>query len=65
VLQVLAIGWPMYLMRGASGGPSYGTTNHFWPFWPFIHGAAVPSSALLHSHTHLCCRWNRVAQPPE
>eukprot|EP00669_Euglena_mutabilis_P014713 TRINITY_DN989_c0_g1_i1.p1 TRINITY_DN989_c0_g1~~TRINITY_DN989_c0_g1_i1.p1 ORF type:complete len:546 (-),score=152.35 TRINITY_DN989_c0_g1_i1:549-2186(-) len=35
---VLAIGWPMYLMRGASGGPSYGTTNHFWPFWPFNNG---------------------------
>eukprot|EP00667_Euglena_gracilis_P005651 EG_transcript_5684 len=35
---VFAIGWPVYLMKGASGGPAYGTTNHFWPFWPFNNG---------------------------
>jgi fatty acid desaturase len=29
------IGWPLYLLTGATGGPSRGTTNHFWPAWPF------------------------------
>ena len=29
------VGWPVYLMTGASGGPSRGMTNHFWPVWPF------------------------------
>ncbi len=29
------LGWPLYLMTGASGGPSRGTTNHFWPVKPF------------------------------
>ncbi|MCA9199568.1 MAG: fatty acid desaturase, partial [Planctomycetales bacterium] len=29
------VGWPVYLMTGASGGPVRGTTNHFWPVWPF------------------------------
>ena len=28
-------GWPLYLLTGASGGPTRGTTNHFWPAWPF------------------------------
>lgn len=27
----LLIGWPAYLMIGATGGPSRGLTNHFWP----------------------------------
>lgn len=29
------IGWPLYLTTGASGGPKYGMTNHFWPGKPF------------------------------
>ena len=29
------IGWPLYLLTGATGGPARGTTNHFWPAWPF------------------------------
>lgn len=29
------VGWPAYLLTGASGGPVRGTTNHFWPVWPF------------------------------
>jgi len=32
------LGWPAYLATGASGGPKYGVTNHFWPYWPFNHG---------------------------
>ena len=28
-------GWPAYLLAGASGGPTRGTTNHFWPARPF------------------------------
>jgi len=27
----LVIGWPAYLMIGATGGPDRGLTNHFWP----------------------------------
>ena len=33
-LQLLAhllIGWPAYLLFGATGGPSRGITNHFMP----------------------------------
>ena len=29
------VGWPAYLFSGATGGPARGTTNHFWPTWPF------------------------------
>ena len=29
------VGWPVYLMTGASGGPARGRTNHFWPTTPF------------------------------
>jgi len=31
----LAIGWPAYLLWGATGGPKYGTSNHFVPVRPF------------------------------
>ena len=31
----LLIGWPLYLLTGATGGPTRGITNHFWPTWPF------------------------------
>ena len=27
----LLIGWPAYLMIGATGGPDRGLTNHYWP----------------------------------
>eukprot|EP00238_Polyblepharides_amylifera_P004547 CAMPEP_0196579266 /NCGR_PEP_ID=MMETSP1081-20130531/19816_1 /TAXON_ID=36882 /ORGANISM="Pyramimonas amylifera, Strain CCMP720" /LENGTH=451 /DNA_ID=CAMNT_0041898785 /DNA_START=101 /DNA_END=1456 /DNA_ORIENTATION=- len=30
-LAVLAFGWPVYLLTGASGGPVRGNTNHFLP----------------------------------
>lgn len=29
------VGWPLYLLAGVTGGPARGTTNHFWPGWPF------------------------------
>ena len=29
------LGWPGYLLIGASGGPARGMTNHFWPLKPF------------------------------
>jgi len=29
------LGWPAYLLVGASGGPVRGITNHFWPTKPF------------------------------
>jgi omega-6 fatty acid desaturase (delta-12 desaturase) len=31
----LAVGWPAYLLWGATGGSSRGVTNHFWPVAPF------------------------------
>lgn len=31
----LLLGWPAYLLAGKTGGPKYGTTNHFWPKAPF------------------------------
>ena len=35
MVSYLVFGWPVYLMTGASGGPKYGVSNHFWPFKPF------------------------------
>jgi len=31
----LGVGWPAYLLWGATGGSSRGVTNHFWPVAPF------------------------------
>ena len=31
----LVFGWPAYLLFGATGGPKYGTSNHFVPVKPF------------------------------
>lgn len=31
----LLVGWPAYILWGATGGPSRGVTNHFWPSAPF------------------------------
>ena len=31
----LGMGWPAYLLWGATGGSSRGVTNHFWPTAPF------------------------------
>ena len=28
----LLLGWPLYLLAGATGGPSRGVTNHFVPW---------------------------------
>ena len=35
----LLLGWPLYLLVGVTGGPSYGTpTSHFWAGEAFRHG---------------------------
>ena len=34
----LGVGWPAYILWGATGGPKYGMTNHFWPYAPFNKG---------------------------
>eukprot|EP00438_Fugacium_kawagutii_P003926 Skav230526 [mRNA] locus=scaffold1183:68452:74737:+ [translate_table: standard] len=34
----LVLGWPAYIIGGATGGPAYGKTNHMWPFAPFNNG---------------------------
>ncbi|CAK9101876.1 Delta(12)-fatty-acid desaturase (Fatty acid desaturase 2) (Omega-6 fatty acid desaturase [Durusdinium trenchii] len=34
----LVLGWPAYIIAGATGGPAYGNTNHMWPFTPFDNG---------------------------
>lgn len=31
IARTLLLGWPAYLLAGATGGPARGTTNHFWP----------------------------------
>ncbi len=35
LLLHLGFGWPAYLLTGSTGGPKYGTSNHFWPKEPF------------------------------
>lgn len=35
VVSRLGIGWPSYLLIGATGGEDRGVTNHFWPTRPF------------------------------
>ena len=35
IFQALIFGWPAYLLRGTSGGPARGRSNHFWPVRPF------------------------------
>ncbi len=35
IVMKFLVGWPAYLLTGTSGGPARGTTNHFWPAWPF------------------------------
>ncbi len=35
ILARLGLGWPLYLLIGSTGGPTRGTTNHFWPIRPF------------------------------
>jgi len=31
----LLVGWPAYLLWGATGGSAHGVSNHFWPTAPF------------------------------
>jgi len=33
--RTLLLGWPAYLLAGATAGPSRSTANHFWPVAPF------------------------------
>ncbi len=35
LLTRFTVGWPIYLLTGATGAPSRGVTNHFWPVWPY------------------------------
>ena len=35
IVRALLLGWPAYLLAGATGGPARGRTNHFWPVRPF------------------------------
>ncbi len=35
IARTLVMGWPSYLLAGATGGPVRGRTNHFWPIAPF------------------------------
>jgi len=33
----LLVGWPVYLLTGATPGDGVGRTNHFWPWKPFTN----------------------------
>ena len=35
ILKMFVLGWPAYLLFGATGGPERGYTNHFLPHGPF------------------------------
>ena len=35
LFKMLVLGWPAYLLFGATGGPERGMTNHFLPHGPF------------------------------
>lgn len=46
----LAVGWPAYILTGATGGPKYGVTSHLWPYAPFNSGQLklFPGKQLKH-----------------
>lgn len=49
----LVIGWPMYLIAGATGSKHRGVTNHFWPTAPF-------SDALFPKRLHRKVRYSAI-----
>ena len=49
----LGIGWPSYLLIGATGGDERGITNHFWPSKPF-------SQALFPDRWKAKVKWSSV-----
>jgi omega-6 fatty acid desaturase (delta-12 desaturase) len=47
---VFLLGWPLYLLMGASGGPVRGMTNHFMPSWgeaSYISSHPIMSQRVL------------------
>ena len=42
IAKMLVLGWPAYLLFGATGGPSRGLTNHFWPHGRFASDLFPP-----------------------
>lgn len=65
----LVFGWPAYLVSGATGGPKYGTTNHFWPYKPFSgklfpgkwKGKVLLSAAGVFAAVGLLACWAKAA----
>jgi len=53
VASRLGLGWPLYLLVGATGGSERGITNHFWPSRPF-------SQALFPDRWKRKVRWSSV-----
>lgn len=53
VVSRLGIGWPLYLLIGATGGSVRGITNHFWPARPF-------SDALFPNRWKAKVRWSAL-----
>jgi len=37
IIAHLLVGWPVYLLTGATPGDAAGRTNHFWPWKPFTN----------------------------
>eukprot|EP01036_Dinobryon_divergens_P027748 gene27748-36570_t len=48
----LLVGWPAYLLFGATGGPSRGITNHFVPIQVSKNPGAAPLKQLFPSSSH-------------
>ena len=53
VASRLSVGWPSYLLIGATGGEERGVTNHFWPSRPF-------SQALFPDRWKTKVKWSSV-----
>ena len=53
VVSRLGIGWPSYLLIGATGGEDRGVTNHFWPWKPF-------SQALFPDRWRAKVKWSSI-----
>jgi len=68
---VVSVGFVLYLLFGASGGPKYGLTNHFWPKAPFKTALfpkkwekkVIASGLGVIAFFGLLCYWAKCTSP--